>query len=532
MGILRVIGLFNLVCVASFFLVADAACRSHLRSSGVPKWKSPLGMLRERMGIDRPTAATDSLQGPRLQEWPIDIRPEGPASGLLTEEQPEVGHYAGYYRLNRTHDTRMFYWFFESRGNKSEDPVVLWMTGGPGCASEVALFYENGPWKIHPENLTLHWNDYGWDKVSNIIYVDQPVNTGFSYSSDPRDIRHDEPGISQDVFEFLQDFFEAHPDYQGREFFVTGESYGGHYVPAVSSRVHAGNQAKEGNFINLQGFAIGNGLTQPEIQYAAYADFALQNGLISESAHKSFQRKYAVCNMAVKACGEFVGNQGRSSRSSFGSGTGTKGKLSCAAAFVICNTYFQNLFLQSGSGHLNVYDIRENCTVEPLCYDFSALDEYLNQATVRAALGVGAREFQDCSTLVYEAMIVDFMRNIEPLVPPLLEASVRALVYAGEKDFICNWLGNSRWVAALPWSGHEAYNAAPAVPFEVAGREAGVATSAGPLTFLKVHDAGHMVPMDQPEAALEMLTRFLQNKPFDESLVSPQPLAGASVAAI
>jgi serine carboxypeptidase-like clade 4 len=65
---------------------------------------------------------------------------------------------------------RMFYFFFESRGNKSEDPLVLWMTGGPGCASELALFYENGPFKI-TNNLTLVWNNYGWDKVCSVFFL-------------------------------------------------------------------------------------------------------------------------------------------------------------------------------------------------------------------------------------------------------------------------------------------------------------------------------------------------------------------------
>ncbi|RYR13844.1 hypothetical protein Ahy_B04g070621 [Arachis hypogaea] len=58
----------------------------------------------------------------------------------------------------------MFYFFFESRNNSKEDPFVIWLTGGPGCASEIALFYINGPFKI-TDNLTLVWNDYGWDKV-------------------------------------------------------------------------------------------------------------------------------------------------------------------------------------------------------------------------------------------------------------------------------------------------------------------------------------------------------------------------------
>ena len=58
---------------------------------------------------------------------------------------------------------RMFYFFFESRKDKT-DPVVIWLTGGPGCGSELALFYENGPFKI-ANNLSLVWNNFGWDKV-------------------------------------------------------------------------------------------------------------------------------------------------------------------------------------------------------------------------------------------------------------------------------------------------------------------------------------------------------------------------------
>lgn len=63
----------------------------------------------------------------------------------------------------------MFYLFFESRKSKSE-PVVIWLTGGPGCGSEVALFYENGPFHI-ADNMSLIWNDYGWDKVGILIHI-------------------------------------------------------------------------------------------------------------------------------------------------------------------------------------------------------------------------------------------------------------------------------------------------------------------------------------------------------------------------
>jgi len=67
----------------------------------------------------------------------------------------------------------MFYFFFESRDSPKDDPVVIWLTGGPGCGSELALFYENGPFHI-ADDLSLVWNQYGWDKVINntqYIYI-------------------------------------------------------------------------------------------------------------------------------------------------------------------------------------------------------------------------------------------------------------------------------------------------------------------------------------------------------------------------
>lgn len=71
----------------------------------------------------------------------------------------------------------MFYFFFESRSNKKTDPLLLWMTGGPGCASELAIFYENGPFQIidNIDNLTLAWNDYGWDKVELLTVYPVPM---------------------------------------------------------------------------------------------------------------------------------------------------------------------------------------------------------------------------------------------------------------------------------------------------------------------------------------------------------------------
>nr|XP_016470404.1 PREDICTED: serine carboxypeptidase-like 49 [Nicotiana tabacum] len=77
----------------------------------------------------------------------------------------DLGHHAGYYKIKHSHAARLFYFFFESQGSK-DDPVVIWLSGGPGCSSELALFYENGPFSI-ANNLSLVLNEYGWDKVIN-----------------------------------------------------------------------------------------------------------------------------------------------------------------------------------------------------------------------------------------------------------------------------------------------------------------------------------------------------------------------------
>ncbi|CAN4114995.1 unnamed protein product [Withania somnifera] len=390
----------------------------------------------------------------------------------------DLGHHAGYYKIKHSLAARLFYFFFESRGSKV-DPVVIWLSGGPGCSSELALFYENGPFTVS-KNLSLVPNEYGWDKVSNLIYVDQPTGTGFSYSSDRRDLCHGEACVSDDLYDFIQAFFEEHPELVKNDFYITRESYAGHYIPAFAARVHKGNKGKEGTHINLKGFAIGNGLIDPKIQYAAYTDYALDMGLISKSDHDRINKLLPVCEVAINLCG-------------------TDGKISCLAAYLYAILYS----LLS----VHHYDIRKKC-VGRLCHDFSDMEKMLNMLSVKQALGVEDIEFVSCSSTVAQGMLADWMKNFEVGIPTLLEDGIKLLVYAREYDLICNWLGNSRWVQAMEWSGQKEFVASPKVPFEVNGSEAGLFRSHGPLSFLKVHDAGHMVPMDQPKAALEMLKRW------------------------
>ncbi|KAF6166943.1 hypothetical protein GIB67_037456 [Kingdonia uniflora] len=420
--------------------------------------------------------------GSRIVEKRFELSVLGDSGASVAD----LGHHAGYFKIKDSYAARMFYFFFESRSNKS-DPVVIWLTGGPGCSSELALFYENGPFKI-ASNMSLSWNDYGWDKVSNLIYVDQPTGTGFSYSSDNRDLRTNEEGVSNDLYDFLQAFFAAHPDYANNDFFITGESYAGHYIPAFAARVHKGNKANEGIHINLKGFGIGNGLTDPAIQYNAYTDYALQMGIITQSEHDIIDQSLPECEQAIQSCATNGGND-------------------CLTAFYDCTDIFDQIM--NYNRDMNYYDIRKKCEGN-LCYDFSNMETFLNLKTTRTALGVGNIEFVSCSPAVYNAMELDWMKDLEVGIPALLNDGISMLIYAGEYDLICNWLGNSRWVHAMKWSGQQEFARASNVSFVVDGAEAGILKSYGPLSFLKVHNAGHMVPMDQPKAALDILRRWTQ----------------------
>ncbi|XP_071708241.1 serine carboxypeptidase-like [Rutidosis leptorrhynchoides] len=418
----------------------------------------------------------------RIVEKPLRL----PVLGQSGASTPNIVHATGYVRIKHTIGGRMFYYFFQSR-HREDDPVVIWLTGGPGCSSAIALFEENGPFLLN-KNLSLVWNKYGWDKVANMIYIDQPIGTGFSYTSSEKDIRHHEKGVSNDLYDFLQGFFTKHPDYVKNELYITGESYGGHYVPALASRINHRNKNKQGIHLNLKGLAIGNGMTVSGIQFGqADTDFALMNNLINETDYKRLNQIVQKCEKAAKKCG-------------------TDGEESCLKAVEICQQIYQDIISIS---HICEYDIRRRN-----CYNITEnVDKYLNKPSVKKALGVPQDiMFASCSDVVKHALLADIMRHLEGGLPELLEEGIKMLIFAGDCDFACNWIGNYRWVRDMKWSGQSNFKASNFIPFQVDGKEAGELKNYDNLSFLKVHEAGHMVPMDQPKASLKMLKRWMDGK--------------------
>ena len=296
-----------------------------------------------------------------------------------------------------------------------------------------------------------------------------------------------------------------------RKFFVFGESYGGHFAPVTAHRIWLGNKKLEPGFvhINLAGFATGNGLTQPSSQYRSYPTLAfdwcktvLGKPCVSHSTYLQMKAAVPTCLALIKNCNS--------------TDTG------CAIAAEYCNNYLMGPFEATGR---NVYDIRKQC-VGSLCYPMHAITSFLNRADVQKSLGVRPTQWTPCSMGVNQRFESDWMHNFVQLAPPMLADGVRFMIYSGTDDFIVNFLGSKFEALAMNWTLKETFAKTPDLLWYVdtspAGqyRTAGTPTNPMMFSFVTVFNAGHMVPMDAPRQAVDMVRHFINNQPFDGTLDS------------
>merc|ERR1711935_652107 len=97
----------------------------------------------------------------------------------------------------------------------------------------------------------------------------------------------------------------------------------------------------------------------------------------------------------------------------------------------------------------------------PLCYDFSMVEKWLNLDSTKAALHVREEShWESCNMGINLKFHTDWMRDFSPYVADLLNANIPALIYAGDVDFICNYMGNRAWTLGLDWKHKDEFNAA------------------------------------------------------------------------
>lgn len=370
----------------------------------------------------------------------------------------------------------MFYWLFPSRQDADKDPLLIWLSGGPGCSSELALFAENGPLLIKNGEAVI--NPISWNNKANLVFIDQPIGTGFSKASITH-IPRNENTVAEHFGIFLSGFYEKYPEFIGRPLFVSGESYAGHYIPYIAAYILNNPDKFQNKGVNLQGIAIGNGWVDPYNQYGAYSQFAYDNKLINAFAKQALDVGFSFCRILVENQVPVID-------------------------MVVCNFLMQSVLGNPLDPRFNVYDIRRKCDVPPLCYDFSEVDKYLNRADVRKELGVDGRAWTACNQLVHTAMLLDFETNAAEDVAEVLNKDLDVLIYNGDKDYICNWLGGSKWTDAVQWKYGKEFASASTKEIPT-----GTYKYYENFFFYRIYEAGHMVPMDQPQAALDMINHFI-----------------------
>ncbi|CAN6974925.1 unnamed protein product [Brassica oleracea var. botrytis] len=200
-----------------------------------------------------------------------------------------------YIGVGDQEQVQLFYYFIKSEKNPTEDPLLIWLTGGPGCSSITGLLFENGPvtFKVDGYNggtPTLLSTTYSWTKVANIIFLDQPVGSGFSYATTQFLDTPSDSGEAKTIHEFIHKWLSEHKEFISNPFYVSGDSYSGKIIPAMVQEISKGNDLGFKPQINLEGFVIGNPVTDTEFEHNQRIPFAHGMALISDELYESLER--------------------------------------------------------------------------------------------------------------------------------------------------------------------------------------------------------------------------------------------------
>jgi len=378
--------------------------------------------------------------------------------------------YSGYVVVDATAGRRFHYWFVESSAQSpSTAPLVLWLNGGPGCSSMDGFLYENGPWKFDTSSSTpsLINNPYSWHLIANMLFLESPAGVGFSYSSSSSDYSNQNDDLtSLNNYNFLKAWLKLYPEYMNNNFWITGESYGGIYVPSLANRVLGGILDKS-FVIPFKGIMVGNGVVNSLVDdITKNMNFLFGHGIISNLLYTNI----------IKAC------------------TTNPPSSQC------------NSLKTQARAHMNdidVYNLYADCyhqrsildppTGVPPCTDAYYSTLYLNENTVKSAIHVNpAVTWSICSTPVGNS----YNRTRESMIPihkKLIQNGIRVLIYSGDSDFSVPYTDSEYWTSEqmglTPSREWQAWYYTDTEGQQVAGF---VTDYPGGFTFATIKGSGHM----------------------------------------
>jgi carboxypeptidase C (cathepsin A) len=451
-----------------------------------------------------------------------------------------------------------YFWYLEARKDAGTAPLSVWLQGGPGVPSIVAAVGENGPCSILPDSKTTEVNPWSWNDRVNMLYIDQPVQTGFSYNTlvngtinelnnpfifTPADFTNGSlpetnltfltgtfatPNLNMApnttdaaapiMYHTMQAFLQDFPERKScdKTFSMWGESYGGHYVPAYADYISQKNDEivngnGSGSPIPLDTVGFINPCIDIDTQMPFYPEFAFNNTFGFEAINEE-QYSFAVasteqCRVLSGACKKIAAE-----KDPLGMGNVPEVNKACFGAFDFCfSTMHQNYTLNDGAR--NVFDIGAPAAPEAFPPKWAA--GYLNQAEIQQALGVPLN-FTGASAITMTTWnkTGDFVRGKQlAQLGSLLNRGVKVALVYGDRDYQCNWLGGEALSLAIDSKLSPAFAAAKYADVQTnESYVGGLVRQHGNLSFTRVFQAGHEVPYYQPETAYQIFNRVMFNQ--------------------
>ncbi|CAJ0608993.1 unnamed protein product [Cylicocyclus nassatus] len=445
----------------------------------------------------------------------------------LTEPM-RSSQYSGYLSISTT--KQLFYWYIESENEPANDPVILWLNGGPGCSSLEGLFVEMGPFRVNNYGESVTRNPWTWNRYANIIYLDAPAGVGFSVRLDGL-WNYTDAEVAQDNYAALKMWFEKYPELINNDFYVAGESYGGTYVPMLSVLL------LNDTSLNFKGMIIGNGCVDDVLNQNSIVEFNYNHGIIDESYYRQAITK--CCNNDPDNC-DFYKMTVNETGVCYNEGN----NLTTANFMTGLDPYFlyYSCYLnpsdaptptQVAATTLRTHFRRmKNLNAQPACAHYNDSTVYLQRHDVRTALHVveTVPPYQSCNDKIAESY--DFgashLLSQHDNVKEVIDANKTALLFYGDTDSLCNAVHGSQFAAKL---GLEELN--PLRPYHDEKQlppTIGLVTQYKGLDLLTIRGAGHFAASsnEKPKEALQVFVNFIRNQPYNTSVdhdipASPTP---------
>jgi carboxypeptidase D len=358
---------------------------------------------------------------------------------------------------------------------------------------------EVGPYRLKGEKLV--YNEGSWDEFTNLLFVDNPVGTGFSYVNTDSYL-HELNEMAEQFMTFMDKWFDLFPEYANDDLYFAGESYAGQHIPYIAKAIMDRN-AKSKQPWNLKGLLIGNGWISPSEQYMSYLPYAYNKSIIQggTDAAARVEKQLNRCTTEL-----------------------SKPESLEKVDIYACEQVLQDILRESqeSSGQcVNMYDVRLRDSY-PSCGmnwppDLVDVTPYLRRDEVINALHVNSDKrtgWTECTGAVSSAFRAAHSTPSIQLLPSILEAGIPILLFSGAEDLICNHLGTEDFIGNMHWSDGVGMELSPGVvapkrAWEFEGKDAGIYQEARNLTYVLFYDSSHMVPFDLPRRSRDMLDRFM-----------------------